>query len=283
MYLLYLQVTGAKPQDAFEIVVPVTRGDAQRYYVGRRGVFFTLDGQELDAQIVQIVENPISLWESMKEPARKLGALIASRTEQLAASVQKEAETQLTKISGSVETSVQSSLRQAPQIASSARPPAETPPPTPTVVSPPTPGAPRSSGTARDLMIGAGFVVAGLGTALKFFTDTAAKLREEGAVQQLLLMATTTLGVFLGVIMAITAISAWIKLRKRDMGVLLQASGWAINGRLRVKMRMARLFVRPARLPEGAQRRRKDLVVELERLARRMQIKPPTRNFMRRT
>jgi len=70
--LIYLHVTGSRPEEAFDIAVPVTRGGTSELYVGKRGVFFSKSGKEFDAQIVQIVENPISLWESLKEPFRKV-------------------------------------------------------------------------------------------------------------------------------------------------------------------------------------------------------------------
>ena len=212
----------------------------------------------------------------MKQPIRRIRDLIASRTEQLAQSVQKEAESQVTKATSRVETGVQSSLRDAPQ--ATGQPPqvvggAPDVPPVPTAEAPH-----KTSGNARDLMIGAGFVVAGLATSVKFLADTADKLRQPGAIQSLLYVVTATVGVFFAVIMAVTTVTAWLKLRKRDLGVLLQAGGWAINGRMRATAKIGRLFVRPSRLPRDAKRQRKDLVSSLEKLARSMPLKPSSKS-----
>lgn len=258
LFLLYLRVTGAHPSETFEVVVPVTRGSSIGLYVGRRGVFYGLDGKEYDAEITQIIENPINFWESIKEPFRRLRDLITTRAELIAQSVHKEAETRVTQVTSRLETGVQSSLRTAPQTE-----------PSPEASSPP--AAPKTTAGARDLMIGTGFVVAGLATSLKFLADTAEKLRQPGALLRLFYVLSASAGAFLAAIMAVTALTAWLKLRRRDLGILLQAGGWAINGRIRVTAKMGRLFVRPVTLPRNAKRLRRDLVSSLEKLSR-----PPT-------
>ncbi|MBM3238734.1 hypothetical protein FJZ31_20785 [Candidatus Poribacteria bacterium] len=268
IYLLYLQITGAKPEETFEIAVPVTRGDAKNFYVGKRGVFFTVTGQELDAQIMQIIENPISLWESIKEPFRRVYAMIGARFTQVATAIQKETETAITGTTSSQQT-IQTGLRQVQQTAD--QPAASTavqpqPPAMPAGVPGPTvPGTTRNS-TLRDLMIGAGFLVAGVGTAMKFLVDAARQLTQPQTLYMLLIM----IGIFLVVTILVTALAAWKKLRQRDLGVLLQASGWAINGRMRLIRAMARFFTRKTRIPKGARRHRKELLIPLEHLSRKL-------------
>ncbi len=267
VYLLYLQVTGSRPEDALEIAVPVTRGSAKDFYVGKRGVFFTHTGRELDAQIVQVVENPISLLESIKEPFRRVSAMISGRVAQISAAIQKESEKTITATPGDQQI-IQKELQETqqsvtqPGTGSTAAAP---PPPAPAQSS--VPGNQRNSGTVRDLMIGTGLLVAGLGTALKFVVDAAKQLTQPRTLQVLGIM----IGVFLTIAILASLISALRKLRQRDLGVLLQASGWAINGRMRLIRPMARLFCRKARIPRGAKKKHKELLVNLERLARRKQ------------
>ena len=264
IYLLYLQITGAKPEDSFEVAVPVTRGDAKNFYVGKRGVFFTVAGRELDAQIMQIVENPISLWESVKDPFRRVYAMIGSRFTQIAATIQKETETAITGTTGSQQ-AIQTGLRQVQQTAD--QPAAQNQPPSTSASVPGSmvPGTPRNS-TIRDLMIGTGFLVAGIGTALKFLVDAAKQLAQPKTLNVLLIM----IGVFLVVAILAAALSAWKKLRQRDLGVLLQASGWAINGRMRLIRAMARFFTRKTKIPKGARKHRKELLIPLEHLSRKL-------------
>jgi len=256
MYLLYLQITGSDPaKDNFEVAVPVTRGSARNFHVGKRGIFYTLTGKELDAQIVQIVENPISFWESMKDPFRRVWALITRRFEQIAASIQKETETAIGATGVSVERSIQMGLRQAvPPAGQTAVSPA------PVTVHEPA----RPSGTLRDIMIGAGFLTAGLSTAFKLLTDSARQLSNMQTLTTLLIIIT----IFLAVTVLATALNACKNLRRRDLGIILQASGWAVNGRMRLIKPMSRFFSRRVRIPRTARKHRKDLLIPIEKLAR---------------
>ena len=265
IFLIYLQITGAKPEDAFEIAVPATRGSARDFYVGKRGVFFTVTGRELDAQIVQIVENPISLWDSIKEPFRRVHAMVGGRISQISAAIQKESEKAIA-TAPSDQQIIQREMQEVQQTA--AQPAASTPAPPPAQPAA-VPSAPRSSTTARDMMIGTGLLVAGLGTALKFAVDAAKQLTQPRTLQVLSIM----IGVFLIISILAAVISAWRKSRQRDLGVLLQASGWAINGRMRLIRPMARIFCRRVRVPKGAKRYRRELLFSLERLGRRKQKK----------
>lgn len=234
IYLLYVQLSGPLPADNIHIATPVTRGPTQGYYVGRRGVFFTVDGRELDATIVKIVENPVSFWESLKAPLRFMRDVAGRRFDQLSTSVQKEAEVQVGGASNRVEGSLQEGIRQPPSVGA--------PPPDPVT---------RPGANTRDIMIGFGFLAAGLGTALKFLADTARQLTNP----QTLWMVLAIVSVFIAVITVLTCLSAWAKLRRRDLGGLLQASGWAVNCRLRLTWRKARFLTRKMGLPQGARRR----------------------------
>ncbi len=51
------------------------------------------------------------------------------------------------------------------------------------------------------------------------------------------------------------------KIRKRDMSVLLEASAWAVNVHMRLNATLGRLFTHIPRLPEGARKERRDVVV----------------------
>ena len=260
IYLLYLQITGVMPEEKFEIAIAVTRGSAKDFYVGKRGVFFTMSGKEMDAQIVQIVENPISLWDSIKEPFRVVYGMIGSRFSQIATTIQKEAEKGIS-TSASDQQAIQTQFRDV-QVSSQSVPVTT---PTPAAI-PATPvvkqdGA-RSSSNTRDLMIGTGLLVAGLGTALKFVVDAAKQLTQPNTLKVLLIM----IGIFIIISVSTTTFTAWRRLRQRDLGVLLQASGWSINRRIRLIRPMARIFCRNTRIPKGASKHRKELLKPLERL-----------------
>ena len=104
IYLMYLEITGRRDKaplpnlgqgplpgsrqslspkqgSSFEIVAAVTAGSVGRLRIGKRGVFFTTDGKEWDAQVVDIVKNPISLWESVKEPFQQFTGFIKKQVD----------------------------------------------------------------------------------------------------------------------------------------------------------------------------------------------------------
>ena len=77
IYLLYLEVTGRQDNDIkYEIIASVTSGNANGLRLGKRGIFYTSDGLELDARVIDIVINPISPWESVKAPFQQFADYI---------------------------------------------------------------------------------------------------------------------------------------------------------------------------------------------------------------
>ena len=47
---------------------------------------------------------------------------------------------------------------------------------------------------------------------------------------------------------------AWLKLRQRNLGPILDANGWAVNTRARINIPFGTALTGIARLPEGAER-----------------------------
>ena len=64
MLVLYVEVGSKEKGKLYEIAVPVTSGSKGNLYVGKRGVFHEVDCREMDAFVVGIVENPVSLGEA---------------------------------------------------------------------------------------------------------------------------------------------------------------------------------------------------------------------------
>ena len=69
----------------------------------------------------------------------------------------------------------------------------------------------------------------------------------------------------IGIVLAISGPSmliAWLKLRQRSLGPLLDASGWAINGRMRINTRLGGSLSQTAKVPPNARRTLKDPFAE---------------------
>jgi hypothetical protein len=60
----------------------------------------------------------------------------------------------------------------------------------------------------------------------------------------------------IGIILAISLPSmliAWLKLRQRNLGPILDANGWAVNGRMKINVPFGGALSKRARLPRNAQ------------------------------
>ena len=211
LYLLYLEVTGRQDKDIkFEIVTAVTSGSAGGLRIGKRGIFFTIDGREWDAEVVDIVENPISPWESVKAPFKQFTGFIRK---------------QIDKFSKSRQVKLEASV-----------------------------AAPSASGITRDLLLGGGIAIAALGSSFAYITKALSQVKPVHILGMLVGLAAFVLlpGMIIG----------FAKIRKRDMSVLLEASAWAVNVHMRLNVTLGRLFTHIPRLPEGARKERRDVVVQ---------------------
>lgn len=96
IYLLYLEVTGRQDNDIkYEIIASVTSGNANGLRLGKRGIFYTSDGLELDAKVIDIVVNPISPWESVKAPFQQFADYIKKQLDKFTQSPQAKVEKSL--------------------------------------------------------------------------------------------------------------------------------------------------------------------------------------------
>ncbi len=87
MYLLYVKVSGRQDEEiTFEIVAPVTSGGAGGLCIGKRGIFFSVDGHEWDAEVMDIVVNPISVLESVKAPFQNVSGFMKKQINKISKS-----------------------------------------------------------------------------------------------------------------------------------------------------------------------------------------------------
>lgn len=231
IFLVYAKVMEKEGGgETFEIVAPVTGGEKGRLRVGKRGVFYDNDGKDWDAEILEIVENPISVREAMFAPFRRASKFVSDKVEAWVAS---KAEAQQQGLSSATESAVTQAQEQAARVGEAPAPP--TPP------GPPAPPAPSEGLNVNTLILGGGVALAGLGAVLASLFNALTSLSGWLAI----------FGV-VGAVMASSALLAWLKLRKRDVSVLLEASGWAVNVHTNVTARIARRFAYTPDLPKGS-------------------------------
>jgi hypothetical protein len=200
MYLIYCDITRTTGEKG-SVVAALTAGDADRIYVGRNGIYFDNDGLDWNATITKVVIQPISIREAFLSPYKWLARTIEEFT---------------AKRAGTAEAGRQSQLKEFAQKA----------------VEQPT-KAPQAAEQIAPKKIDVG-TVAAIGVAL-------------GSIG---VMITSILSLFIGMgvwmpigilvvfllISGPSMILAAIKLRKRDLSPILNAEGWAINGRLKLNL-----------------------------------------------
>ncbi len=232
MFLVYAEITVPQEQGrSFEIAAALTGGGRGAIEIGKRGIFYDLQGKEWDARVVDIVENPISLWEAIKSPFVKTQRLLSEKVEAFAGTRAGALEKATTEITTKMEKG--EALQQPAQVPSAG-------------------AAPPSGSGARDLLLAGGIAFAAVGSSLVYLIKT---LSQISPVKAGLAVVSLVL-----VVALFSALSGWSKLRKRDMSALLEACGWAVNFRMYMTRRLGHLFSRTPHLPEGARKERRDLV-----------------------
>src|SRR3569623_248102 len=84
-YLVYLDCTRRGSTEKMSIAASITDGDADHLMVGRNAVFYDRQGQDWDATIVKIIENPISIRQAIWAPCRRVGRMIGEQIAKMAA------------------------------------------------------------------------------------------------------------------------------------------------------------------------------------------------------
>ena len=254
IYLVYVEVLEKEGGAVvYQLMAPVTGGEAGRLRVGKRGLFIDLKDKEYDAIVTEIVDNPISVKQAAFAPFRRAAAAISSKVEEYVSNAQASQEAAMTARAHASVAETQA------QVAAGAThvvtgvdvargvvvPPA--PPPTPPPAEPTRPAAEGLN--PNSLILGGGMALAGLGAVLAGIFGVISSLKGWLAI----------LGVVLTV-MAVSALLGWIKLRRRDMALLLEASGWAVNVHMTITRPIARVFAFVPDLPKDAVLDRTDML-----------------------
>ena len=212
-YLAYCDCVRKGTGEKLSIVAAFTGGDSDNLIVGRNGIFYDRKGRDWDATITKIVDNPISIRQAFWSPYKKLVRMIEERAAKQAAAADANANAQLT------------ATANAP-------------------VAPATPAAPAKP--AFDPSVIALLSLA-LGTLAAAFAGILGFLGKFETWQVPLVVA--------GILLVISAPSmaiAWLKLRKRNLGPILDANGWAVNAKARMNVPFGGALTGVAALPPGS-------------------------------
>lgn len=227
MYLAYCECRRRGGQERMTIVAAFTSGDSDNLMVGRNGVFYDRRGDDWDATIVKIVEHPISVSQAFWSPYKRIARMVSQQTE---------------KFTGERDKAVDAGP--AKGIAGAAGPAKEGKvPPTPFDI-----------GKFAGIFAAIGLAVGAIGTALASVLTGFLGLRWWE-------MPLAIVGLIL-LISGPSVIMAYLKLRQRNLGPMLDANGWAVNTQAKINIPFGSTLTRVAALPPGAERTMRDPFAE---------------------
>jgi len=230
IYLIYCDCVRNGGTERMTIAAAFTGGDSDYLMAGRNGVFYDRQGRDWDATIVKVIDNPISIRQAFWSPYKQLARMIGRQLGKLAAARDKammeKAATGITETGQKVA---------AGKAAAAAAPPA---------------APPFDVAKFAGIFAAIGLAVGFIGTAIVSIVTGFFKL----AWWQ---MPIVIAGIML-IVSTPSVILAWLKLRQRTLGPILDANGWAVNARVRINVTFGGSLTRLASLPEGAVRSLED-------------------------
>ncbi|WP_028317089.1 phage holin family protein [Desulfobulbus elongatus] len=230
-YLAYCDCRRRGSSEQMLIAAAFTGGDADNLMVGRNGVFYDRKGCDWDATIVKIIDHPISVSQAFWAPYKRIARMIGEQIEKFAAAKVKE-------MDSSASTGIANAGAKATTVAAV----------------PPAAPAPFDVGKFAGIFAAIGLALGAIGTAVA-----------------------TVIGGFLalplwemplavaGIVLAISGPSmliAYLKLRQRNLGPILDANGWAVNARAAINIPFGSTLTKMAELPKGAERTLSDPFAE---------------------
>jgi hypothetical protein len=229
-YLVYCDCVRRADQAKRIIVAAVTGGDTDNLMVGRNGVLYDRAGSDWDATITKIVENPISVRQAFWLPYKRFVRLVEEQFARRAKAADDESNKKLDMVAA--ETASVGAEEKAKEDAAAAAKP---------------------KGIDIGTVAAIGVAVGGIAT---FFSSILATFLGLGMWMPAGLLA---------LILAISGPSmllAWLKLRQRNIGPILDANGWAVNTMARVNVPFGGALTALAALPPGASRSLQDPFAE---------------------
>ena len=218
MYLIYCHCVSKTGAAEMDIVAALTNGDVDNLFEGKNAIFYDRAGHDYDAVVTKIIDNPISVRQAFLSPYRKFGKWVTDR---------------ITKSATEKESQQFDNMTARAEGTSLTAPAAD--------------GAAAEKKPAFDIAKFAG-IFAAIGLAVGAI----------GAALGVLcgFIFSKWYNILLIVVLVVVVISgpsmllAWMKLRRRNLGPILNANGWAINSKIKVNTTFGRTLTKMASYPK---------------------------------
>jgi len=211
IFLIYCTCTSRSLGKTQEIVAVMTDGGIKNLRPGKNAIFYDLDGNDWDAVVTKIVDNPISIRQAFWSPYRKVAAFINEKIEKNASEKDSSAVTDLMKTADTLGDKTEDKKQ------------------------------PFDIAKFAGIFAAIGMAFAGIGVALKSIVNGIVALKWWQLI-----------AVIAGIMMIISGPAcflAWKKLRKRNLGPVLNANGWAINSSILINILFGKTLTSVAKYP----------------------------------
>lgn len=225
-YLVYC-TCDRQGEAPIEIMAALTGGDVDELMVpGRNGVFYDRQGRDWRATVTKVIQQPVSLRQAFWSPYKRVAAFIETQLQNFAASRDKDIEEKTTSGVSNV-----AAVKEAPTSFDIAK--------------------------FAGIFAAFGLAVGAIGTSLAAIVAGLFAL----AWWQIPLVLVAVLALISGP----SVLMAYLTLRRRNLGPLLDANGWAVNTRAMINVPFGASLTGLAALPAGASRSLNDPFAEKKR------------------
>ena len=193
IYLLYCNCESKKLGKTMQIAAAMTQGEVNNLSIGKNAIFYDNQGNEYDATVSKIIDNPISIRQAFWTPYRKLANWVEAKINKSAAERDAQA---FDDVTTNLEKKMDGDAAAAPK-------------------------------PAFDIAKFAG-IFAAIGMALGMIGSALVAVAS-GLAQLTWWQNLIVVAVVLLIISGPSMLMAWLKLRRRNLAPVLNANGWAVN------------------------------------------------------
>ncbi len=226
-FLAYCDCVRPATGEKMSIVAAFTAGDSDNLMVGRNGLLKDRDGKDWDATITKLVDNPISIRQAFWSPYKKVLRFVEEQVAKRAAEEEKD--------SNALLADGVTNVGKAGEEGKVVKEPKK-----------------LDIGVVAALGVAVGGITAAMGALLQSFFGLG------------LWMPLGVVGL-LGLISGPSMLIAWLKLRQRNIGPLLDANGWAVNAHAMLNVPFGASLTKTAALPAGSKLDTRDPYAEARR------------------
>ncbi|MCF8127193.1 MAG: hypothetical protein K9N10_01660 [Deltaproteobacteria bacterium] len=218
-YLAYCECTRKETNEKLTIAAAFTNGSSDNLRVGRNGLFYDRKGCDWDAVIVKLIEHPISLRQAFWSPYRRISQFISAQIAKMTSARDEQMQANVSK-------SLTGVLKE--------------------------PGQKKGTDQGFDIAKFAG-VFAAIGLAVGAI-GTALASMVTGFIDLSWWEVPLAIAGIILLISGPSVINGYLNLRRRNLGPILDACGWAVNTRAKINIPFGATLTRLAILPPDSRR-----------------------------